>query len=97
MSVSGSLGNTDVEGVFNLVTMNKITYNNPDLDNDEQTLSNGVVVTVSPHSHNSSNTECIIDFVFDFSSVVNGGVSNYAVEIKAKDVRDGYTTINVVE
>ena len=96
VKVSGFIGKNEVEGIFNLVAMNKNTYNKPDLDVAEQTLSNGVVVTVDPHPHNSSNTECIVDFVFDFGSIAKGKVKSYDLEITAKDVRDGYSTITII-
>lgn len=84
-----------MEGTFNFVAMNKMTYYKPDLDDSEQTLSNGVVVTVSPHSHNANNVECVIDFNFDFTALINSGVLNYDLELIASDVQGGYYQTNI--
>ena len=93
--VQGLINGIIVGATFNFVAMNKMTYNKPDLDFSEQVLPNGVVVTVSPHPHNANNNECVVDFVFDFGSVIVADVISYDLELFARDVQEGYAQVNI--
>ena len=74
--------------------------NNPktDLDNPQQILPNGVIVTVSPAKYNANNATCEIDWKFDFSNVYQSRltfINSWEFVIQAIDVFDGYTKVFV--
>ena len=68
------------------------------LDNPQQTLPNGVIVTVSPAQYNANSATCNIDWKFNFAPVYNSRVTvitSWEFEIKAIDVFGGYTRVFV--
>ena len=76
--------------------MNNVV-NNPktDLDNFEQILPNNVKVSVYPAAFNANNSECEIDWVFDFSSAYVGPliITSWEFEIKASDIFGGWSKV----